>query len=102
MLASFTSSARSSGSRGMVSSSLPPGSSSARSPLGSSEPASKRFGGFTRERVKVTVSVTGDYHVAREAVLDLYRLVGPNWFDILIEPRVSHYFKGSDVPVQGG
>ncbi len=53
----------------------------------------EEVGGFTRDRVKVTVTVTVDYHVAREAVLDLYRLVGPNWFDILIEPRVSHYFK---------
>jgi prohibitin 2 len=51
--------------------------------------------GFSEEEPDVLASVTVAYRVEREAVLDLYRQVGPNWFDLLLEPGINHYFKAT-------
>ena len=53
--------------------------------------------GFSAETLDVVVSVTVVYRVEREMVLDLYRHVGPDWFDILTEPRVRQFFKAEVV-----
>ncbi|MCY3881886.1 MAG: SPFH domain-containing protein [Chloroflexi bacterium] len=53
--------------------------------------------GFSAEVRDVIASVTVDYRVDREIVLRLYREVGSDWFNILVEPRVRQYFKAEVV-----
>lgn len=53
--------------------------------------------GFSAETQEVNVSATVNYRVDPSAVEQLYREVGPNWFDILVEPRINQYFKAETV-----
>lgn len=48
---------------------------------------------FSAETQDVFVIATVNYSVSAGDVQDLYRRVGPNWFDRLIEPRVFNFFK---------
>ena len=60
----------------------------------------KRFdnvSGFSRETQDVIVSTTLNYRVDPAAVQELYRTVGPNWFDTLVEPRINQFFKAETV-----
>lgn len=60
----------------------------------------KRFdniSGFSRETQDVIVSTTLNYRVDPAAVQNLYRTVGPNWFDTLVEPRINQFFKAETV-----
>ena len=53
--------------------------------------------GFSAETQDVIISTTVNYQVDPGAVEFLYRTVGPNWFDILVEPRINQYFKAETV-----
>ena len=52
---------------------------------------------FSAETQDVFVIATVNYSVSPSAVQKLYREVGRNWFDILIEPRVLNFFKEETV-----
>ena len=52
---------------------------------------------FSAETQDVFVVATVNYSISPAAVQTLYRTVGPNWFDILIEPRVNNFFKEETV-----
>ncbi len=52
---------------------------------------------FSLETQDVFVVATVNYSISPGAVQTLYRTVGPNWFDILIEPRVLNFFKEETV-----
>ena len=56
--------------------------------------------GFSQETQDVFVVATVNYSISPSAVQQLYRTVGPNWFDILIEPRVNNFFKEETVKYQ--
>ncbi len=49
--------------------------------------------GFSKETQDVFVSATVNYSVSPRAVQELFRTVGPNWFDTLVETRVNNFFK---------
>ena len=53
--------------------------------------------GFSSETQDVIVSATVNYQVDPSAVQGLYRTVGPNWFDTLVEPRINQFFKAETV-----
>ena len=53
--------------------------------------------GFSSETQDVIVSATVNYQVDPRAVQELYRTVGPNWFDTLVEPRINQFFKAETV-----
>lgn len=53
--------------------------------------------GFSSETQDVIVSATVNYQVDPAAVQRLYREVGPNWFDTLVEPRINQFFKAETV-----
>ena len=53
--------------------------------------------GFSKETQDVFISATVNYSVAPEAVQTLFRTVGPNWFDTLVETRVNDFFKEETV-----
>lgn len=53
--------------------------------------------GFSKETQDVIVSATVNYQVDPGAVQELYRTVGPNWFDTLVEPRINQFFKAETV-----
>ena len=53
--------------------------------------------GFSSETQDVIVSATVNYRVDPGAVQELYRTVGPNWFDTLVEPRINQFFKAETV-----
>ncbi len=55
---------------------------------------------FSQETQDVWVVATLNYSVSPAAVQDLYRNVGPSWFDELIEPRVQDFFKQEVVQYQ--
>lgn len=55
---------------------------------------------FSQETQDVYVVATVNYSISPAAVQTLYRTVGPNWFDILIEPRVLNFFKEETVKYQ--
>lgn len=55
---------------------------------------------FSQETQDVFVVATVNYSISPSAVQTLYRNVGPNWFDILIEPRVNNFFKEETVKYQ--
>ena len=55
---------------------------------------------FSQETQDVYVIATVNYSISPSAVQTLYRTVGPNWFDILIEPRVNNFFKEETVKYQ--
>jgi regulator of protease activity HflC (stomatin/prohibitin superfamily) len=52
---------------------------------------------FSAETQDVFVRATVNYSVRPSAVQGLYRQVGRNWFDRLIEPRVFNFFKEETV-----
>lgn len=56
--------------------------------------------GFSEETQDVFVVATVNYSISPSAVQQLYRTVGPNWFDVLIEPRVNNFFKEETVKYQ--
>ncbi len=53
--------------------------------------------GFSSETQDVIITATVNYRVDPSAVQNLYRTVGVNWFDILVEPRINQYFKAETV-----
>jgi regulator of protease activity HflC (stomatin/prohibitin superfamily) len=55
---------------------------------------------FSEETQDVFVVATLNYSVSPGAVQELYRSVGPNWFDRLVEPRVQDFFKQEVVQYQ--
>ncbi|HNM78472.1 MAG TPA: SPFH domain-containing protein [Tepidiformaceae bacterium] len=55
---------------------------------------------FSQETQDVFVIATLNYSVLPSAVQKLYREVGPNWFDVLIEPRIFNFFKEETVKYQ--
>jgi regulator of protease activity HflC (stomatin/prohibitin superfamily) len=55
---------------------------------------------FSQETQDVFVVATVNYSVSPSAVQKLYREVGTNWFDVLIEPRVLNFFKEETVKYQ--
>lgn len=52
---------------------------------------------FSRETQDVFIKATLNYRVAPHAIQDLYRRVGPNWFEALVESRVNQIFKDETV-----
>lgn len=48
---------------------------------------------FSAETQDVFIISTINFSVAPGAVQDLYREVGPDWFGLLVEPRVNDFFK---------
>lgn len=52
---------------------------------------------FSKETQDVFVVATVNYSVSPDAVQGLFRTVGQNWFDRLIEPRVLNFFKEETV-----
>jgi len=52
---------------------------------------------FSAETQDVNVIATVNFSVSPNAVQNLYRTVGANWFDRLIEPRVNNFFKEETV-----
>lgn len=52
---------------------------------------------FSKETQDIYLKVTLNYSVSPEAIQNLYRTVGPNWFDVLIPPRVENYAKEATV-----
>lgn len=55
---------------------------------------------FSQETQDVFVVATLNYSVSPGAVQQLYRDVGHNWFDRLVEPRVQDFFKQEVVQYQ--
>ena len=55
---------------------------------------------FSEETQDVFVIATVNYSISPSAVQQLYRTVGPNWFDVLIEPRINNFFKEETVKYQ--
>jgi regulator of protease activity HflC (stomatin/prohibitin superfamily) len=55
---------------------------------------------FSAETQDVFVVATVNFSVSPGAVQQLYRSVGANWFDRLIEPRVNNFFKEETVKYQ--
>ncbi|MEO8539865.1 MAG: SPFH domain-containing protein [bacterium] len=52
---------------------------------------------FSKETQDVFISVAVNFSVSKDQVQTLYRQVGPNWFDVLIEPRVANFLKEETV-----
>lgn len=52
---------------------------------------------FSQETQDVIVDATVNYQVSPNAIQELYRNVGPNWFDRLVEPRINQFFKAETV-----
>ncbi|MGE3076683.1 MAG: prohibitin family protein [Dehalococcoidia bacterium] len=57
----------------------------------------EQINAFSAETQDVFVDATVNYSVSPDAVQTLYRNVGANWFDRLIEPRVNNFFKEETV-----
>lgn len=55
---------------------------------------------FSQETQDVFFIATLNYSVSPSAVQTLFRTVGPQWFDRLIEPRVLNFFKEETVKYQ--
>lgn len=52
---------------------------------------------FSKETQDVFITVAVNFSVSKDQVQTLYRQVGPNWFDVLIEPRVANFLKEETV-----
>jgi regulator of protease activity HflC (stomatin/prohibitin superfamily) len=52
---------------------------------------------FTSETQDVFIDATVNYSVSEKAVQNLYRTVGANWFDRLVDARVQNFFKEETV-----
>jgi len=48
---------------------------------------------FSAETQDVFIVATLNYAVSKNAIQGLYRDVGPNWFDVLVEARINNFFK---------
>lgn len=48
---------------------------------------------FSAETQDVFIVATVNYSVSPTAVQQLYRTVGPNWFDTLVQARINNFFK---------
>lgn len=59
-----------------------------------------QFVPFSKETQDVFIIVSLNYRVSPEAIQNLYRTVGPRWFEVLIEPRVVNFFKEETVKYQ--
>ncbi len=57
----------------------------------------QKIDGFSKETQDVFVTATLNYSISPNAVQNLYRTVGANWFDRLIETRINNYFKEETV-----
>ncbi|MEO6043286.1 MAG: prohibitin family protein [Tepidiformaceae bacterium] len=57
--------------------------------------------GFSQETQDVYITATINYSVSPGAVQNLYRTVGENWFDRLIEPRLVNFLKEETVKYPG-
>lgn len=52
---------------------------------------------FSEETQEVFVEVTLNIRVSPQAIQDLYRRVGPNYFEVVVAPRVAQNFKDETV-----
>ncbi len=57
----------------------------------------KNLASFSKETQNVYVAATVNYHVSPSKIQELYRTVGPNYAEILIDPRVYQDFKDTTV-----
>ena len=57
----------------------------------------KELDSFSKETQNVYVAATVNFHVSPGKIQDLYRSVGPNYANILIDPRVYQDFKDATV-----
>ena len=48
---------------------------------------------FSKETQDISVTVAVNYSVAPAKVQDLYRTVGVNWFDVLVQARLNNFLK---------
>ena len=94
---SSTSSVRSSAAAAKVSSSSGPWQEIRTESIRVQRARFDNVSGFSAETQDVIISTTVNYQVDPGAVEFLYRTVGPNWFDILVEPRINQYFKAETV-----
>lgn len=53
--------------------------------------------GFSKETQDVYIRITLNYSVSPNAVQGLYRNVGTNWFEKLVEPRIQNFIKEETV-----
>ena len=56
-----------------------------------------KLNAFSQETQDVFVAATLNIRVSPNAIQELYRSVGPNYFDILVAPRVAQNFKDETV-----
>ena len=56
-----------------------------------------RIEAFSKETQDVFASATLNYSVSADAIQYLYRTIGSQWFDVLIEPCVMNFFKEESV-----
>ncbi|MEK7774499.1 MAG: prohibitin family protein [Candidatus Zixiibacteriota bacterium] len=52
---------------------------------------------FSSETQEVYVDATLNIRVSPQAIQTLYRNIGPNWFEVIVEPRVPQNFKDETV-----
>ena len=52
---------------------------------------------FSSETQAVFVDATLNIRVSPSAIQNLYRTVGPNWFNVIVAPRLSQHFKDETV-----
>lgn len=57
----------------------------------------EKLDSFSQETQDVYIAATLNYEVSPEAIQNLYRTVGPNYFEKLIEARVNQNFKDETV-----
>jgi len=57
----------------------------------------KKLDSFSFETQDVFVEATLNLNVSPDAIQKLYRTVGPNWFEVLVAPRVAQNFKDETV-----
>ncbi len=57
----------------------------------------KKMSCFSKETQEVFVDATLNLNVSPQAIQQLYRTVGPNWFAVLVLPRVEQNFKDETV-----
>jgi len=52
---------------------------------------------FSKQTQDVFISATINVRVSPKAIQGLYRNIGPNWFDVLVTPRVNQFLKDETV-----
>jgi regulator of protease activity HflC (stomatin/prohibitin superfamily) len=57
----------------------------------------EKLDAFSEETQDVFVKATLNVRVSTETIQELYRSVGPNWFQVLVESRVAQNFKDETV-----